>query len=57
MGDEVGYMGGQSMDTLVRGLADVREEFILKMPEKLLRLDSCTDNIKGKLRVSSDSAG
>ena len=49
LGDEVGNMGGQGMDTLMRELADLGEEFIPKMPEMLLGLDNGTDSIKGKL--------
>ena len=37
------------MDTLIRDLVDIREEFIPKMLEMLLRLDSCTNSIKDKL--------
>ena len=37
------------MDTLIGGLLDIGGEFILEVPEMLLRLDSSTDSIKGKL--------
>ena len=39
---------GQGMDTFIMELVDVREEFILEMPEMLLRLDSSANSIKGK---------
>ena len=49
LGDRVGYIGGQGMDTLAGELEDIREESIPKMPEILLRLDNGTNSIKGKL--------
>ena len=41
-------MGRQGMDTLIRELADIREEFIPEVPEMLLGLDSSTNNIKSE---------
>ena len=36
LGDGDGYAGGQSMDTLIGELTDVREELIPEVPEMLL---------------------
>ena len=41
-------MGRQGMDTLTGELQDIREEFILAVPEMLLGLHNSTDSIKGK---------
>ena len=49
LGDEVFDMGGQGMDTLIRELEDVGNEFIPEVPEMFLKLYSGTDIIKGKL--------
>ena len=48
LGDEDEYLGGQSMDTLIRELADVREELIPEVPEMLFGLNICPSSIKGK---------
>ena len=50
-------MGRQGMDTLVREVADIREEFILEMPEMFLGLNSCPNSIKGRLGHPPDSLG
>ena len=49
MEDESSNVVGQGMDTLIRELADVREELILEVPEMLLRLNSCHNSIIGEL--------
>ena len=45
LGDKGGNAGGQGIDTLTGELMDVGEEFILEVPEMLLRLDNCPDGI------------
>ena len=47
LADKGGYAGRQGMDTLIRELADVREQFILEMPEMLISLYSSADGIMG----------
>ena len=49
LGNEGSDAGGQGMDTLTGELVDIREEVIPEVPEMLLRLDSSTSSIKGKL--------
>ena len=41
-------MGRQGMDTLIRELAEIGEQFIPEIPEMFFRLYFSTDGIKGK---------
>ena len=50
LGDEGGYTGRQGMDTLIWGLVDVREKFVLEMSQMLISLYSSADGIKGSPR-------
>ena len=49
LGDEGGYSGEQSMDTIIRELVVIREDLIPEVPEMFLRLDGCLNSIRSKL--------
>ena len=49
LADKGGYVGRQGIDTLIRDLADVGEQFIHEMPEMLISLYISANCIKGFL--------
>ena len=46
MCDEGGYMKRKGMDSLIGKLADIREKFVLEIPEVVISLYSSADGIK-----------